>query len=339
MKILLVQLKRIGDLVLTTPVFTALRERHPDARLTLAIMDTCRGLLPALPDINEAIVINRKGSNFSTWAKLAVSSYDLCLDFTGNDRSALLTLLSKASRRITFRWVRKSTLRPLAYTEFVDASVRDNHTVDQQFALLRPLGITQPASPEAVSFGLKLPLSAHEEASRLLANAKITGPYAVIHPGTARAEKFWLPERWAAVIDHCQGKLGLPCVVTGSPAPFERAHIDAIKACLRTPLHDFSGKMELLTLGALIERAHLLVSMDSAPVHFGAVFRTRQVSLFGQTNPYHWHPRHPNSVTLLAGHDGPLTQFSTHFSRRPLSDLSTETVINAIGSLLEPDVR
>jgi len=339
MKILILQLKRIGDLILTTPVFPLLRERFPNAQLTLATMETCRGLLPALPDLHHAIVIRRKGSNMGTWARLVVSSYDLCLDFTGNDRSALLTLLSKAPRRLTWQGVRKNPIRPLVYTEFVNASVRENHTVDLHLALLRPLGIPPPATPESIPFGLKLPLPAHEEASRLLTNAGISGPYVVVHPGTARPEKYWLPERWAAVIDHCQRELGLPCVVTGSPDPLEKEHIQAIRARLRTPLRDFSGKMELLTLGALIERAHLLISMDSAPVHFGAAFRTRQISLFGQTNPYHWHPRHPNSIVLMAGHEGPVTEFSTHFSRRPLSDLSTETVINAIGSVLKANVR
>lgn len=336
MKILLLQLKRIGDMILTTPVLAALRAHYPEAHITLCVMESCRGLLPALPDVDEAIVLSHKGGNAAIWGKIAMSSYDLCLDFTGNDRSAFLTLLSKASRRIAYHWVRKSTFRPLVYSEFVDSSVRENHTVDQQLALLRPLGIPPPASAEAIPlipFGLKIPLAAHEQATQLLAEAEISGPFAVIHPGTARAEKFWLPERWAAVIDHCQSTLGLPCVLTGSPAPFEKAHIASIGECLRTPLHDFSGKMELLTLAALIERAHLLVSMDSAPVHFGAVFRTRQVSLFGQTNPYHWHPRHPRSITLLAGQAAPITRFATHFSRRPLSDLSTESVINAIASL------
>ena len=338
MKILILQLKRIGDLILTTPVFPLLREHFPNAQLTLVTMETCRGLLPALPDLHHAIVIRRKGSNAGTWANMIVSSYDLCLDFTGNDRSALLTLLSKAPRRLTYQRAGKNPIRPLVYTEFVNASVRENHTVDLHLALLRPLGIAPPASAEAIPFGLKLPLSAHEKASQMLANAGVSGPYLVVHPGTARPEKYWLPERWAAVIDHCQETLGLPCVVTGSPDPLEREHIQAIGARLRSPLRDFSGKMDLLTLGALIERTHLLVSMDSAPVHFGAAFRTRQISLFGQTNPYHWHPRHPGSVVLMAGHDDPVTQFSTHFSRRPLSDLSTETVINAIGSVLKANV-
>ncbi len=148
-------------------------------------------------------------------------------------------------------------------------------------------------------------------------------------------EKYWEPQRWAAVIDHCQETLGLPCLLTGSPDAFEQQHLAAIKAALRTPARDLSGKLDLPVLAALIARARLLLSMDSAPVHFGAAFGTPQVSLFGQTNPFHWLPRHDRARTLLASApDADEGAFSPRFARAPLSELSTQRVIDAIGSLL-----
>jgi len=335
MKILILQLKRIGDLILTTPPLVALREHFPQAHLTLCVMEGCAGLLPAIPGVDETLVVKRRGSNAALWWKLARGRFDLCLDFTGNDRSAFLSLLSKANRRLAFGWVRKSAFRPLFYNELVDSSVRENHTVDHQLDLLRPLGI-EARGAAAPPVTLLLPPESRQRASSLLCEVGLGdchGKYVVAHPGTARAEKYWEPERWAAVIDHCQEKLGLPCVITGSPDAFETAHIAAIQAAMRTPARDLSGKMDLLVLAALIERASLLVSMDSAPVHFGAAFRTPQVSLFGQTNPFHWHPRHPSAVTLLAGDSG-AGAFAPRFHRKPLSDLSTQRVIDAIGSLL-----
>lgn len=329
MKILALKLKRIGDLILTTPALVALREAFPQAHLTLCILENCEGLLPAMPYVDEVLVFRNRRANARLLARAATGGFDVCLDFTGNDRSAFLTLLSRAPRRITFGWVKRSRHRPFAFNEFVDSSVRENHTIDHHLDLLAPLGIERRDVP----ITLNLPPTADEAASRLLAEADVAGPFAVVHPGTARAEKFWLPERWATVIDYCQGELGLPCVVTGSIAELEQSHLRDIRAKLHSPWRDLSGKLDLLGLAALIRRATLLMSMDSAPVHLGAAFRTPQISLFGETNPFAWRPRHERAVVLYAGQPGPITQFEPRAEPRPLSELSTQTVISAINAL------
>ena len=329
MKILALKLKRIGDLILTTPALLALREAFPQAHVTLCILENCAGLVPAIPAVDEVLVFRNGRPNARLLARLATGGFDVCLDFTGNDRSAFFTLLSHAPRRITFGWVKRSWHRPLAFNTFVESSVRENHTIDHHLDLLQPLGIARRDVPVT----LCLPPEADAAAARVLEAAGIAGPFAVVHPGTARAEKYWLPERWAAVIDHCQGTLGLPCVVTGSRAPFEQEHLAALRSRVRTPWRDFSGRLDLLGLGALIRRAGLLLSMDSAPVHFGAAFGTRQIALFGETNPFAWRPRHDRALVLYAGEPGPLTQFEPRARPRPLSDLSTDAVIGAINTL------
>lgn len=329
-KFLVLQLKRIGDLVLTTPALAALRRHFPRAKITLCAAEACSALRAAMPYVDEFVVFSRRGKDAALWARLVVERFDVCLDFTGNDRSAFFTALSKARRRIAYDAVHKTAFRPLAYNEFVKCGARRNHTVDRHLALLQPLGIDDPGSPVT----LCLPAEAIDAAQRCLDAAGIAGPYALVHPGTARAEKYWLPERWVEVIDHCQSQLGLPCLLTGSTAAAERAHLDAIRAGLRTPCHEAIGKTDLLILAALISRARILLSMDSAPVHFGAAFGTPQISLFGETNPFQWRPRHPESIILTPGSDEPLREFTPFFSPRPLRDLSTAPVIAAIASLL-----
>lgn len=335
MNILALKLKRIGDLILTLPALAAVREAFPAAHLTLCVMENCEGLLPAIPAVDETLVFRYRHANARLLARLATGRFDVCLDFTGNDRAAFFSLLSRAPRRIAFRRVRRSWHRALAHNEFVDSSVVENHTVDHLLNLLAPLGIQLPAAPVA-GMGLNIPAAAEQAASQLLQESGIQGPFAVVHPGTARAEKYWEPDRWAAVIDHCQGELGLPCVVTGSRAPFEQTHLAAIRSHLRTPWRDLSGRMDLLGLAATIRRASLLLSMDSAPVHLGAAFATPQISLFGETNPHVWRPRHDRALVLFAGEPAPLTHFEPHIRPRPLRDLSTQTVIDAIATLCAP---
>ncbi len=331
MNILLLQLKRIGDLVLTTPAIVALREAFPEAKITLAIMDGCSGLAGVMPAVDQVEILRRKGRNAALWLKLAMRSSDLCLDFSGTDRSAFLSLLSKADRRITFQWVQRSRLRALFYNEFVDSSVRERHTVDHYLDLLRPLGLTAPQAP----ITLALNELHHGHAERIVREAGVEGPYIILHPGTARVEKYWLPERWAEVADWCRGELGLPCLLTGGNDRYERDHLDALLARSRRreggpPLVDLAGRLDLATVAALISRAHLLLSVDSAPVHIGAAFQTRQIALYGPTNPYHWRARHEKAITL---HGAETPPFSPRAPRRMMSDLSTQHVIDAIGTL------
>ncbi len=90
----------------------------------------------------------------------------------------------------------------------------------------------------------------------------------------------------------------------------------------------------MLTLAALIGRAQLLVTVDSAPMHLAAAMQTPQVVLFGPTNPFHWRPRE-SPVTILRGESpAPVTEFSPKQARAFMNQISTETVIDAISGLL-----
>src|SRR5437016_10036202 len=192
MKILLIQLKRIGDLILTTPAIAALREKFPDAKITLVIAPECKALAPAIAGVNKLLVMPRGFTGFATIAAITRGKFDCCVDFTRNDRSALLVLLSRARKRIvSFRIKVRSKFRTRFYNEFVEHRMRDMHTVDYHLALLEPLGISNASS----AINLPLPATARENASRLRQEGKIRDRFIVVHPGSARAEKFWEPER------------------------------------------------------------------------------------------------------------------------------------------------
>ena len=96
-----------------------------------------------------------------------------------------------------------------------------------------------------------------------------------------------MPERWAEVIDFCQETLGRPCVVTGgSGDAFEQAHLARLQAALRRPCADLAGRLDLLSLTAVLAQAAVFAGVDSGPMHLAAAFRRPQVVLFGPTNPF-----------------------------------------------------
>ncbi len=330
MKILLIQLRRLGDLILTTPAIVALRDRFPQGHISLAVARECEPLLPAIPAIDEAIVMSGGLRDLLAWHKLRGGSFDCVVDFTRNDRSGFLTLMSGARRRIVSdRLKRKSNLRARFYNEFVACAMKEMHTIDYHLALLQPLGITSAAA----EVELRIPRFAQDAATALIGSEIGDKPFAIFHPGSARAVKFWEPQRWAEVMAFAQTELGLQPILSSGNSPMERAHIAGIRERLDAAVIDFSGRLDLLTLAALIARARLLVTVDSASVHLASATRTPQVVLFGPTNPFHWRPRTSPAAILFGAAKEPLRHFQAREPKLPMNQISTAAVINGMRSM------
>jgi len=331
LNILVIQLKRIGDLILTTPAIAAVREKFPDARITLVISEQCKALAPALTGIDQLLIMPRGIGGLRTIAAIAGRKFEYCVDFTRNDRSALLVLMSRAKKRVvSFRIKVRSKFRTRFYNEFVEHRMRDMHVIDYHLALLAPLGISHAST----RLQLELPQDAQENAARLLESSSIRRPFIIFHPGSARTEKFWNAQRWAAVINHIRERNDVDLVITGGPSPMEQTHIADIKSKLRADVVDLSGKTDLVTLAAVIARARLLVTVDSAPMHLAAASGTPQVILFGPTNPFHWRPRNSAAIILQGDSVSPKAEFVPKQPRIPMNEISTEAVIGAMETLL-----
>ena len=110
----------------------------------------------------------------------------------------------------------------------------------------------------------------------------------------------------------------------------EQAQIAKIKSSSRSEVIDLSGKTDLLTLAALVRKARLLITVDSAPMHFAAAWETPQVVLFGPTNPFHWHPRKSSAAILFGDSPEPLRHFHAREAKRPMRQISTAAVIDAM---------
>jgi predicted lipopolysaccharide heptosyltransferase III len=331
MKILLIQLRRLGDLILTTPAISALREHLPAAQIALAVSGESAPLLPAIQGLRQTFLTKRGVRDLSAWMEIRRAGFDCVVDFTRNDRSAWLTFLSGAPQRIVSDRVKiKSKIRARFYNEFVDCAMKQMHTADYYLALLQPLGISTAANDPM----LELPAATEQRASSIIADQIHHQRFAIFHPGSARVEKFWEPERWADIIEFAAKGLGLFPVLSGGSTELERAHLTAIQKKLHTPVLDLSGQLDLLSLAALIERARLLVTVDSAPMHLASAAGTPQVILFGPTNPFHWRPRKSPAAILFGESPEPLRHFQAREAKRPMKQISTAAVIDAMRLLV-----
>lgn len=307
--------------MLTFPALAALRDARPEAEITLVTAGAANGLASLAAGVDRQWGYCKGKLNAQVWTGLIRGKFDLCLDYTGTDRSAFMAKLSGASSRATYaKWAAKSAARGRLYDLQSDASVRDLHTLDFHHALLESAGITA----EQVAPALDIPEAARKRAAELCPDE----PFVVIHAGTAREEKYWLPERWAEVIE----AVDMPVVLTGASDPFERAHLDAIKAAASREVNDLAGRLSLIETAAVISRCELTLGVDTAAMHLAACMEKLQVVLYGPTNPFHWRPRHKGAKVLLAGQEEPLKSFTPRHVAAKMADLSTASVIRAIGT-------
>jgi ADP-heptose:LPS heptosyltransferase len=328
--ILVIQLKRLGDVILTTPALSALCQMFPRARITLLLHRQGSAVAPAISNVDEVWFHDRKSK---LWLDLLRNRFDVCLDFTGNDRSALFTFLSKAPRRLGFSFVTKYVIRSWVYTELALSPVQNKHTIDHYLDLVRLLG--NPGPNTAVS--LWLPEGVERSAETLRREIGLPERYFVIHPGTARREKYWLPDQWATIIAWVQQRWQIPCLITGGQKPFELQHINEIMQRLgdRTSVLNLAGKVDFLTAAAMIRGAAFFVGVDTAAAHLASAFGIPEVVLFGPTNPYHWQPRHTLGKVVRSGFEAPLTLFEPRQKGAPMNELSTDVVFYAIEAALK----
>ena len=338
----MLQLKRIGDLILTTPALQKLRDTLPNARITLVTSAACEGLVPALPKVDEVLVFHLAPTqNKALFQRLLTGAFDVCLDFTGTDRSALFAMASRARRRVAFASARKGWVRGLIYQNFVNVSSTATHIADYYLELLRAIGL-QPPEGDAQPL-LRVPPIANQRARILLRECGIAGSFAVLHPGAREEAHYWPAERWAELVLHLQSVHQMPCVLVGGADGFEQSHLRDIRTALAVlgagplpqPLVTLAGQLDLTLLTALVERARLVVSCDNLLVQMSSAFARPQIGLFGPSNPFSKRPRRAASRIISAAQPGQaLTTFSPTEPGGLMTDITTGTVTATADELL-----
>ena len=322
-EILLIQLKRIGDLVLTAPVIGALKKKYPNARVTMA-MDVAFASIAEILPADDFLFFKKKAANLDFWRRLAGGRWDACYEFTGTDRGLLMALVSQAGLRATYER-HHGFLSRLAVNHFVQADVKSLHTVDYHFALA---GVTHKASESP----LQISSDIRDRTMRRLREFGIDGPFAVVHPGTARPEKMWSPDNWARTVQLLREEAGLQVVFTGGNDPAELAQIGSISR-LAGPVEIFSlaGKTTLAELAALIALARVFAGVDTGASHMADLQGIPSAVLYGGTNPRNWGPR--GSKGRAVGVIG-VSAYPHNFPKSEMRDIPFENLAAALREIL-----
>lgn len=299
--ILVIKLRYLGDVLLATPVFRALRERYPLARISAAVPRGTEDMLKWNPDINEVLVIERGSvrEQIRFMRDLRHRKYDCVIDLTDGDRAAVLSRITGAPMRVGFneehRW------RGLLYTTVVKSTPRA-HRVERDLQALRPLGFEPKSSPLV----LRLSSADEADAERLLSELGLWGtgdsrPLVMLQPGARYWFKAWPAERFAELADRLAEGLGSRVLVGGNAA--ERDLAEKVCAKARTQPVNLAGRTSLLVHAAVLKRCALFVGNDNGPMHMAATVGTPVVALFGPSNPLEWGPRGEKTTVIYKGLD------------------------------------
>jgi ADP-heptose:LPS heptosyltransferase len=308
-RILLVRLRQIGDVVLTTPAVRAIRERFPDAHISYVVEPAAAAVVEHNPHLNEVLIAPRDGGvarDLSLCRQLRAHRFDLAIDFHGGPRASLITWLSRAPMRIGYDVIGRSWM----YTHRVarPRALRPRHSVENQWDLLAPLGI---GPPDRTAFPVEMAVdaSAARAVQTRLASAGVSdrAQLIVVHVSARSPFRRWPADSFVSAVASLAAERDDRCVIVTSGPSEARAADDVIERA-RTRLGPARahrvlqcGEFSIAELRALVERAVLYIGGDSGPMHVAATAPTAIVALYGPTLPARsapWRPATRPGISL-----------------------------------------
>lgn len=293
-KILVTRTDRLGDLVLSTPVFEALRHHFPEAHLACLTFVENRPVVEGNPFLDEVILYDKKGSERGWWGNwrfarwLAGKRFDVAIHLHPTNRMHVVSWLAGIPARIGYR--RKSAWT-LTHTLEDRKGEGLKHESEYNFDLLKFLGVETPQKIQT-----HFPLKEKDKISLSLYLKNIgfqkANPYVVLNPSASCPSKIWPLDRFSRLADRLRQQYAVQVVLIGSLK--DKSLAAQVKKGVSFPVFDLSGKLSLGMLGWLLKEARLLISNDSGPVHVAQAVGTPVLSIFGRNlaglSPRRWSP-------------------------------------------------
>jgi len=274
MKILFVTLSNIGDCILTLPVLDGLREKYPQAKITCLVPPGPKEIFTANPAVARVFIFDKHAKlqeKVKLFFSLSREEFDLVIDLRNSFFGAFLpakkwNLFSGPLRRIPGKI----------------KHMKDRH-------LYRALGRDYPLLRKYRSFNIKPQDDDYIE--------KILGPAAgkkliVVAPGAKSRSKCWAKENFRLLCGRLAEE-GNQIVLTG-----DKADQEACAYIRREGIIDLCGRTDLAQLGALLKRARLLISNDSAAMHLASYLNVPVAAIFGPTDEKKYGPWSDKNIVI-----------------------------------------
>ena len=303
-KILVIKLRHIGDVLLTVPVFRALRENFPQAHITAIVNSGTEAVLTGNPLINEVIAFDRTIKKINPvqkylkelyfLKKIRGKGFDMTVDLTSGDRAAIISFASGAKYRLASDTGKDGFPGKRHFYTHLAKNDSSQHMVLQNLVVVRQFGI----GTENLNVDIFIPEDARTFVKNVFAikGGQREDKVIHVHPTSRWLFKCWKDEYMAEVISWLLN-MGTKVIVTSSP---DKREIEKTKKILSLvsyqlsaishQLMDLCGKTNIKQLAAISEASDLFFGVDSAPMHIAAAVNTPVIALFGPSGAFHWGP-------------------------------------------------
>jgi len=283
--VLVIVTRRIGDVLLATPLIRSIKQAFPDAVLDLLVFEGTHGLLAANPDVRRVISVPERPTPgehlsllFGLWRR-----YDMALSLVPGDRPTFYAFVAGRWRAGLLTDTPKERWKQHLLQRWVPFDNLNTHSVRMHLALADVLGIT-PHSEVAVAW--------RDEDARqvdVLLGTHGTQPIAVLHTHPKFNYKMWHRQGWLHVAQWLAAR-DFRIVLTGSADAEELAYVADLARDMPQGVINAAGKLSLAASAQLVSRARIYVGPDTALTHVAAALGVPTIALFGPSNPVKWGP-------------------------------------------------
>ncbi len=284
-KILIIQLRRIGDVLMCTPSIRALRQSFPQSSISFLTETESEPVLRFNPYLAEKIILDKKryGNFFYLWGivrDLRRKKFDLTIDFFGNPRSAYFTFLSGAKFRLGF----DLSFRKIWYNLLAPRGNSSEYAALSRLKALRTLGVESDdcrldfyLSDEARNFAEKFFLKEDLKDDNLIIS---------VSPTSRRKFNFYHLERYAKICDWLMNEYSAKIILAWGPG--EDKIVWELAAKMKNKPLISPQTPTLLELGAILERGDLHIGNDNGTKHIATALGKPTFTIYGPNSPLSW---------------------------------------------------
>lgn len=294
-RVLLSRTDRLGDVILSTPVATAIKKVFPDAEIYFLARNYAAEILEMHPAVDGIIRIDEVSEAGSLPEQLRRYAFDAAVALYPRPALAWAFVRAGIPLRVGtgYRWYSLLYNRRI-YQHRKHAA---RHEAEFNLQLLTPLGINDAK----VEFQVRFDNEVEAAIANKLAASGLEKNFVIMHPGSGGSARDWPPEHFAALAKHLVSEKKHQVVLTGQQG--EQILTQQIQQLSDEKLIDLAGRLTLKELAGAIRRAALFVGNSSGPLHLARMVGTPVVAFYPPImacRPERWGPYGCRAEVLMS---------------------------------------
>ncbi len=289
-RILVIKLDHIGDVLLSTPVFSNLKKTYPDSDIHALTGKWSQVILENNPNVTQVLEYNsptftRTGrptslsNTIRLYKFLRHQKYDLLIHLRGDWRTVWFSLFRLTPIRLCRPYYQITN--KLGFNKF-----SSTHETTRNLDVLNKAGIQTPITDTSFSITKEnsnwtIQFLTEHEIDREI-------PIIAIHPGSPIAIKRWEPQNFAELGDWLINNTGGQILFVG--VKDENQIIQKIQELMNRDSHNIAGLTTIPQLASVLQQSKLFIGNDSGPMHLAAAVGIQTIGLFGPGNPNRFAP-------------------------------------------------